>query len=450
MLAATAGPMAVSASRFLRESATRVSSRQIQLDFDAQPEPSTGVGVNAPMTVGELTQRISGLILADSLLQDVWVRGEISRYTRHSSGHHYFTLKDEQSVLSCVMWRGSANRLRFQPGDGMEVLAHGHVDLYERRGQYQLVVDELQPDGLGALFLAFEQTRQRLEAEGLFALERKRPLPLFPQRVAIITSRTAAALQDMLHILRRDPPSPEIVLVPALMQGEGAAASVCAAIERANRRSGADLLIVGRGGGSLEDLWTFNEEEVARAIAGSEMPVISGVGHESDTTLADYAADVRAPTPTAAAEIVIARRMEFLDGVRERVDRIRERVAQQVLVARHRYEAVAHHPLLSRRMEPVETRRQWLDDLEQRRRRAAETLLVGRRRGLEVLEARLETLSPLAVLRRGYAAVTRLADGRRLESVAAVKVEDVVRIDWADGYAESVISGVHPGDTGEG
>ena len=420
-----------------------MNGSQFELDFSAEETPAETSGP-AALSVAEVTRRIAGLLHDDPVLADVWVRGELSRYTRHGSGHHYFTLKDEQAVLSCVMWRAQAARLAFDAKEGMGILAHGRVDLYARRGQYQLIVDELQPDGMGALFLAFEQTRKRLAAEGLFDADRKRPLPIAPRRIALITSRTAAALRDMLYILRREAPIPEIVLVPSLMQGEGAVESVCAAIRRANAHSGADVLLVARGGGSLEDLWTFNEEPVARAIAGSVLPVIAGIGHESDTTLADYAADLRAATPTAAAEIVVAQRQDALADLQDCMSALRHNLSNRLSLARLSLDGLGQRSVLRQLLDSVATRRQWLDDLEQRRVRAARALAGEWRRRFEVLSASLEGLSPLAILRRGYATVIREADGRRVESARQIQPQDRVRLDWSDGHAAAVIETVHP------
>jgi exodeoxyribonuclease VII large subunit len=250
------------------------------------------------LSVTELTQRLKALL--ESQIGTVWVEGEISNFRRYGSGHCYFTLKDPSAQLSCVLWRANADRLRFEPADGQKVLLHGKVSVYEPRGQYQLVVDRMELSGLGAMYAAFEALKAKLEAEGLFAAERKKPLPRFPRRIALVTSPSGAALRDMLRVILGRWPKVELVLAPTQVQGEGAAAQIAAAIELVNRAACADVMIVGRGGGSLEDLWAFNEEVVARAIHASRIPVVSAVGHEVDFTIADFVADVRAATPTAA------------------------------------------------------------------------------------------------------------------------------------------------------
>lgn len=256
-------------------------------------------------TIREITRYLKMKIEQDPVLAQVWVRGEISNFKRHSSGHLYFTLKDADSRLKCVMFSSRAGRLPFRPGEGMQVLAQGAINIYERDGSYQLYVEAMQPDGVGGLYLAYEQLKTRLSAEGLFAAQRKQALPRMPRAVGVVTSPTGAAVRDVLTTIERRYPGMPVVLYPALVQGAGAAASVARGIELMNAYGGVDLLIVGRGGGSLEELWAFNEEIVARSIAASRIPVISAVGHETDTTIADFVADVRAATPTAAAELAV-------------------------------------------------------------------------------------------------------------------------------------------------
>ena len=258
------------------------------------------------VTVSQLNTYIRSRMEEDPTLQSLFVVGEISNFTDHyRSGHLYLSLKDEKSVIRAVMFAQYARRLRFRPEDGMKVIARGRVGVYEANGQYQLYIEDMQPDGLGALNLAFEQLKQKLEKEGLFARERKKPLPKYPERIGVITSPTGAAVQDITTILARRFPLAEIVFCPVLVQGEGAAPQIVKALEEMNRRQAADVIILGRGGGSLEDLWAFNEESVARAVAASEIPVISAVGHETDFTICDFAADCRAATPSAAAELAV-------------------------------------------------------------------------------------------------------------------------------------------------
>ncbi|HEU4752173.1 MAG TPA: exodeoxyribonuclease VII large subunit, partial [Armatimonadota bacterium] len=269
-------------------------------------------GSGPTLSVRDLTLHLATLVRCDDILHDIWVRGEVSNCSRSAAGHLFFSLKDEEACLAAVVWRTAAARLCFELKPGDQVLAHGHLEVYPPRGQYQLVVDELEPDGSGAQHLSLEQVKARLLAEGLLDEERKRPLPAFPQRVAVITSIHGAAVRDICVTLRNRPSPPEIVLVPATVQGEGAEESLCTALQRAERYSGADVLILARGGGSSEDLWSFNSERLGRLIAACTVPVISAVGHETDFTLADLVADLRAATPTAAAELVLARRDEMV------------------------------------------------------------------------------------------------------------------------------------------
>ena len=263
------------------------------------------------LSVSQITGYLKSLLEGDPNLNPVFISGEISNFTDHyRSGHLYFSLKDEKAVLKAVMFSSSARRLRFRPSDGMKVLCRGRISLYEASGQYQLYVDDMQPDGLGTLNLAYEQLKTRLEKEGLFDAARKRPIPRYPRRVGVITSPTGAAVRDICQILGRRWPMAEIVFCPVLVQGEEAAPQLVEALARMNRVDGVDTIIIGRGGGSLEDLWAFNEESVARAVAASKIPVISAVGHETDFTICDFVADLRAPTPSAAAELAVPDQME--------------------------------------------------------------------------------------------------------------------------------------------
>ncbi|WP_069188398.1 exodeoxyribonuclease VII large subunit, partial [Paenibacillus sp. GM2] len=257
------------------------------------------------LSIKELNRYIRMKLESDSLLQDVWIRGEISNFTHHSSGHMYFTLKDKDSRIKTIMFASHNQRLPFIPKEGARVIARGNVSVYERDGQYQFYATHMQPDGIGSLYLAFEQLKGKLEAEGLFAPERKRPIPRYPHVIGVITSPTGAAVRDIITTLARRYPQAAVVLYPVLVQGKAAAPSIVKAIRRLNQMGEADVLIVGRGGGSLEELWAFNEEQVARAIYQSEIPVISAVGHETDFTIADFVSDLRAATPTAAAELAV-------------------------------------------------------------------------------------------------------------------------------------------------
>lgn len=292
------------------------------------------------LSIGELTRAVKKRLENDPVLQQVWIRGEISNFKHHTSGHMYFTLKDKQSRIRCIMFASYNRRLAFLPKDGTMVLALGDVSVYERDGQYQFYVQEMQPDGVGNLHLAYEQLKKKLESEGLFLEKHKKPIPLFPKAVGVVTSPTGAAVRDIIITLQRRFPAIPILLYPASVQGAGAAPSICRAIEWMNKHQAVDVLIVGRGGGSLEELWAFNEEAVARSIFQSEIPVISAVGHETDVTIADFAADVRAATPTAAAELAVPHHMEW----RQRLLELKQRLYRG-LVNQYQYKKEKLHQL---------------------------------------------------------------------------------------------------------
>ncbi len=421
-------------------------------------------------TVAELTAAIKNLLEEEFF--DVWVAGEISGTRQAASGHYYFTLKDAEAQIQCACWRSYARTLRFKPEDGVAVLARGRIDVYAPRGQYQLIVEALEPQGLGALQLAFEQLKKKLEAEGLFAQERKRPLPRFPQRVGIVTSPSGAAIRDLIHVLTRRWPGLHIRLYPALVQGEGSAAAVVEGIEYFGRSGWPDVVIVGRGGGSLEDLWTFNEEAVARAIAACPVPVVSAVGHETDFTIADFVADLRAPTPSAAAELVAPDREEVLrtvDGLRrklgqalryrlsqawnrlhergveraagllrrrigqsqQRVDelefRLRDAVRRRLEGARRRWQE-ADRALRRKdlRLELAEVRRR-LQAVRAALAAAVRSRLSQARTRLDPLAAALEQISPLRVLERGYA-IVQDASGKVIRRAEEAPVGSSLRV----------------------
>ena len=416
------------------------------------------------MTVSELTADIRGVL--DATFGDVWVRGEISQPRTPASGHVYLTLKDHGAVMPAVIWRSTASRLRFRPEDGQEVIVRGGIDVYPPHGRYQLIIRRLEPVGEGALRLAFEQMRAKLEAEGLFDPARKQDLPPMPRRIALITSRTGAAVRDMVTVIRRRYPAVHLLLLQVRVQGEGAAEEIAAALARADRIANADVILVGRGGGSLEDLWAFNEEIVARAIAACETPVVSAVGHETDVTIADLVADVRAATPSQAGELVVP----MLEDLRDELDREQDRLVHRMQVrlerAWQRVEALGDRPVLRDAAGLVEPRRQRLlhiahrlagrsprATLRRRRRELegfGERLHRGARRGwhdadrtLEALRDRLRALSPLAVLGRGYSLTTRADDGQVVRRSSDVATGDRLITTTADeGRIESVVDRV--------
>lgn len=354
------------------------------------------------LTVSEINGYVKRLLERDGRLRNVLVRGEISNFTRHSSGHLYFSLKDQTGSIKCVMFRSNAARLQFAPAHGMEVLIGGYVSVYERDGAYQLYVEQMMEAGAGALHRAYEALKQKLEAEGLFAAERKRPLPFLPRRVGIVTSPTGAAVRDLVSIIRRRAPGTEIYLAPAIVQGREGVASICEALD-VLYHADMDVIVAGRGGGSLEELWCFNEEPVVRKIAASPVPIISAVGHETDVTLADFAADVRAATPSMAAELAVPVTMRLEQELALRERRLRERCEGYLRQKRMRLEHLMEHRVLTRPELLLQERRQYLDAQEKALAQAAARQLEQRRQQLAGGAARLQALSPLNVLSRGYA-----------------------------------------------
>lgn len=390
------------------------------------------------LTVGQLNAYVKSILDGDGNLMNVFVCAEISNFTNHyRTGHFYFSLKDEAAVIRAVMFRSSAQRLKFMPQDGMRVLVRGRVSLYERDGQYQLYVDDMQPDGVGALNLAFEQLKEKLTTEGLFAPERKKPLPRCPLRVGVVTSPTGAAVRDIVNVLSRRFPLVEIILQPVQVQGEEAPGQIIRAVQLFNERQAADVLIVGRGGGSIEELWAFNNEGVARAVAASEIPVISAVGHETDYTICDFAADLRAPTPSAAAELCVPDAQGELEKIR-----LLRRSAGQAMHRRLEGEQQRLDALTARAnlLEPdrlFERRRQAADALFHRLNKAASDLLLRQSGRLAPLTGKLDALSPLKVLSRGYAIA--YAAHQPVRSVTEVSAGDLLALRWSDGSARCTV-----------
>lgn len=390
------------------------------------------------LTVGQLNAYVKSILDGDGNLNHVYVCAEISNFTNHyRTGHFYFSLKDETAVIRAVMFRSSAQRLKFLPQDGMRVIVRGRVSLYERDGQYQLYVDDLQPDGMGALNLAFEQLKEKLSKEGLFAPERKRPLPRYPMRVGVVTSPTGAAVRDIINVLSRRFPLAQIVLQPVQVQGEDAPGQIIEAVRLFNEKKAADVLIVGRGGGSIEELWAFNDEGVARAVAASEIPVISAVGHETDYTICDFAADLRAPTPSAAAELCVP----DAQGELARVNMLRRTAGQLMLhrleAEQQRLDALTVRANLQDSARLFENRRQALDSLEQRLGKTISDLLLRQNGRLAPLTGKLDALSPLKVLSRGYAIAYH--DNRPVRSVAEISPGDQLQLKWSDGSARCAV-----------
>ncbi len=387
------------------------------------------------LSVTEVTRRVRRLLEGDAALQDVWVRGEISNFSRPASGHLYFTLKDAGASLRSVVWKGDALRVRGMPlQDGLSVEAHGKIGVYEPSGQYQLIVDILRPAGEGALYAEFMRLKAMLEAEGLFDADRKRPLPQFPRKIGIVTSSTGAALRDMLNVLRRRLPLAEVVLAASPVQGTEAPPALVLALQKLNTIIHPDVILLARGGGSIEDLWAFNDERVVRAVADSAIPVITGVGHETDFTLADFASDLRAPTPTAAAELATPITVaDFSSAIQYYANRLDEALNLKVNEERQKTGALAARLKFHSPQRRLLTESQRLDDLLARGGRAlAHRLQLGRVH-LTSVTRRLESLSPLAVLQRGYAVVTRLQDGKVILTATQAPAGSDLHVRLAEG-----------------
>jgi exodeoxyribonuclease VII large subunit len=435
------------------------------------------MGEQRILSVKELNRYIRMKFESDRLLQDVWIRGEISNFTHHSSGHMYFTLKDADSRIKCIMFASYNQRLAFIPKEGANVIARGNISIFERDGQYQFYVQQMQPDGIGNLYQAYEQLKRKLEAEGLFAAERKRQIPRYPNVIGVVTSPTGAAVRDILTTLTRRHPAVKVLLYPALVQGEQAAASIVRGIEWMNRLGEAEVLIVGRGGGSLEELWAFNEEPVVRAIAGSGIPVISAVGHETDFTLADFAADLRAATPTAAAELAVPHHFEVQKQLAHYRQRLHSALTRQVELHKEKLARLARSPFFlhprryllqqAERLDRLQSRLQHLtaqrvfreqETLMQLERRLArfnpsEQIALSRERlagtrhrlltsvrsihksekqKLVSLIRHLDALSPLKVMQRGYSLVYS-EEKRLIKSVNDVELGDLLKVRLTDG-----------------
>ncbi len=390
------------------------------------------------LSVTELNQLVRGKLERDSDLQNVCIRGEISNYKLYPSGHHYFSLKDSESAIRCVLFKGNALSLRFRPENGMQVLAVGRVSLYPRDGSYQFYCTRLLPDGAGDLSVAFEQLKQKLYREGLFDPAHKKQLPAFPHRVGIVTSPAGAAVHDMLRILGKRYPLSRVILLPVRVQGAEAPGEIARAIDYANAHAIADVLIVGRGGGSVEDLWAFNDEGVSRAIFRSRIPVVSAVGHEPDVTISDFTADLRAATPSNAAELVAPDQSELraaLEGMRaSMLASMRQRLTR----SRQQLTGLSASPMLRNPMNYLQERRLRLDKLTGDFRRVGTRLLQARRQGLIRLSASLDAMSPLKVLARGYS-MTADADGRLISSVTEVSPGQSLTILVSDGRIRAAV-----------
>ena len=389
--------------------------------------------------VSEVNQYIKNILEGVPELSDILIRGELSNYKIYPSGHHYFTLKDAQGALRSVMFKGSAMKLRFRPENGMKVIAAGRISVFPRDGAYQLYCTSLSPDGVGDLYVAFEQLKEKLHQEGLFDPEHKKPLPRFPQRIAIITSSAGAAVHDMIRILRRRYPIAKVLLLPVRVQGVEAPPEIVGAIRYANRWQLADVIITGRGGGSIEDLWAFNDERVARAIYASQIPVISAVGHEPDVTISDFVADRRASTPSNAAEIAVPDMAELLSTLQSGGTRLVQ--AQLKLLEREevRLDNLSRKRVLTDPSAFLQDRKMYLDFVQQKLAGAARMTLDGDERRFARLTAKLDAMSPLKVLGRGYAMVQR-EDGTVLRSAQQAEIGDRVQVRLGEGNLSCTVN----------
>lgn len=397
-----------------------------------------------PLSVTELTRQVKDLV--EGRFARVVVQGEISNMTRASSGHVYLTLKDDQAQIRAVMWRGRASRLKFDLHDGLEVVASGAVELYQARGTLQLIVDSMQPQGIGALELAFRQMQERLAAEGLFAPERKRPLPRFPRRIALVTSPTGAAVRDMLQVMTRRWHGCDVVLLPVPVQGEGAAEKIARAIHLAPRIPDVDVIVTGRGGGSLEDLWAFNEEVVARAIAAAEVPVICAVGHEIDVSIADMVADRRALTPSEAGELVVPLQSEVQADLERLQSRLVSGLRERAEMARVVLDSLAARRVFVRPLERIHELTTRVDELGVQLPRALRRRLGEHRQSVAALAGALDALSPLKVLGRGYSITRNAATGAVLRDADQAYIDMDITTELGRGRIRSRITRVESPD----
>lgn len=396
---------------------------------------------NGAITVTQLNEYIKAKIDADGFLAKVLVKGEISNFTNHyKTGHFYFTIKDEGSLIKAVMFRGAASKLNFVPENGMKIIAHGRVSAFVRDGQYQLYCDAMEPDGIGALYFAFEQLKKKLSAEGLFDENRKKSLPKIPTRIGVITSPTGAAIRDIINVLGRRFPYAKVILYPALVQGAEAAPSLIDGMRYFNAQNSVDVIIIGRGGGSIEDLWAFNSEELARTIAASRIPTISAVGHETDFTICDFVADRRAPTPSAAAELAVPETHELMHKIDNIIGRMSLLLGKRIehgkqVLAFYKTQGVFAYP---ERL--FEDRKMQLLMLGQRLEGSAANALTSNRHRLSELGAKLDALSPLGILSRGYSVASN-ADGRVLSSVNDVAQNELITVRVSDGSIHTRVEG---------
>ena len=411
-------------------------------------QESFDIPVSAPqndgvLSVSQLNRYVKTLLEGDDVLQSVSVRGEISNFSQPKSGHLYFSLKDGDGLIRCVMFRSRAQFVKFPLQDGLSVVARGAVTLYPKNGEYQLYVSALSRDGVGSLYLAYEKLRAKLESEGLFDEERKKPLPQYPKKIGIVTSPTGAAIRDMLRILKRRFPPAEILIVPAAVQGAGAPAELADGIRCLNLRDDIDVIIIGRGGGSFEDLFCFNDETLARTVAASKIPVISAVGHETDFTICDFVSDLRAATPSNAAELAVPDRAELLSALYALPTRLARALTRENERRRERLDSLVGRPIFLRPETLTRDRMRDVDALSDRAVSAVRAAYSSKREGFTALAATLTALNPLATLSRGYA-IAETPEGRPVVSVGERTVGDPVEVVLPDGTLSTVVRAISP------
>ncbi len=391
-------------------------------------------------TVTALTRLIKYTL--EESFSEVWVEGEISNYHHHSSGHRYLSLKDDNAVIRLVMWRSLGAALKFEPENGMKVRAFGTITVYDKAGNYQLNVRKLMPLGVGELEIAFRQLYEKLSAEGLFDPDIKKPIPAYPMRIGVVTSPTGAAVRDIIRITTRRNDAVNLVIFPARVQGDGAAESIMAGIDFFDSRDDIDVIIIGRGGGSLEDLWAFNEEQLVRKVASAKKPVVSAVGHEIDTSLSDLAADLQVSTPSAAAEMIVWDKSNFESEIREYIERLTDNLEDQVESGRDGISHLLGRPVFRRPEEIIAQRFQALDNTIRLLENAGKNTFEKNKNTLSLLLSRLESLSPLAILKRGYAVIKTIPDGVPLKSARGLKTKDKIEAVLSDGTFRAIIEDI--------
>ena len=393
------------------------------------------------LTVTQLNEYIKAVIEGQPILRSLYIKGEVSNFTNHyKTGHFYFTLKDEGGLIRSVMFKGSADKLKFVPENGMRVIAHGRVSAYVRDGQYQFYADDMEPDGIGALYIAYEQLKAKLEKEGLFDVRYKKPLPKIPKRIGIITSPTGAAIRDIINVLGRRFPYAEGILYPALVQGEGAPKQLIDGVRYFNETNRVDVIIIGRGGGSIEDLWAFNNEELAREIFASKIPIISAVGHETDFTICDFVSDRRAPTPSAAAELAVPETMELKQKILNIIGRMDMLIMHNIGNRRQRVEEIANKRVLNNPAYIVDDRRMHLMNYDSRLESGMRYSLSLKKEMFAKYTSKLEALNPMSVISRGYSAVFS-DDGRLIKSVDQIEIGDKFNFKTVDGSVSAEVKG---------